>query len=125
MNFREELDTPALVVHDEILQRNLHEMADYAKERGIALRPHFKTHKTAAVAQLQRALGAEGITCAKLGEAEALADAGVYDDFFIAHEIVGPLKTARLIKLMERARVRVNVDTFEAARGLNEAVGAA
>jgi D-serine deaminase-like pyridoxal phosphate-dependent protein len=125
MNFREQLDTPALVVHDEILQKNLTEMADYANAQGIALRPHFKTHKTAAVAQMQKQLGAGGITCAKLGEAEALADAGVYDDFFIAHEIVGPLKTARLIKLMERARVRVNVDTFDAARGLNDAVTAA
>ena len=54
MNFREQLDTPALVVHDEILQKNLTEMADYANAQGIALRPHFKTHKTAAVAQMQK-----------------------------------------------------------------------
>ena len=125
MDYREQLDTPSLVVHEEILWRNLTEMADYANGQGIALRPHFKTHKTAAVARLQKELGASGITCAKLGEAEALADAGVYDDFFIAHEIVGPLKTARLVALMERARVRVNVDTLDAARGLNEAMAAA
>jgi D-serine deaminase-like pyridoxal phosphate-dependent protein len=125
MSYRDEIDTPALVVHEDILQRNLREMADYAREKGIALRPHFKTHKTAAVAERQKALGATGITCAKIGEAEALADAGVYDDFFIANQIVGPLKYKRLLALMERAKVRVAVDTVDVAAGLNQAMAAA
>lgn len=125
MGYRDELDTPALVVHDEILQRNLHRMADYATSKNISLRPHFKTHKTAVVAAMQKALGAGGITCAKLGEAEALVDAGVYDDFFIANQIVGPLKLRRLVALMDRAAVRVAVDTSDVAVGLEGAMAAA
>ncbi len=123
--YRDELDTPVLIVHDEILQRNLHRMADYAASRNITLRPHFKTHKSAVIGQMQKDLGASGMTCAKLGEAEALVDAGVYDDIFIAHELVGPLKMARLVALMDRARIRVNVDTIDSARGLNAAMAAA
>lgn len=122
MTYRDELDTPSLVIHDDILQRNLNRMAEYARSKEIALRPHFKTHKTAAIAEMQRGLGASGITCAKLGEAEALADAGAYDDFFIANQIVGPIKLKRLVALMERATVRVAVDTADVARGLNRAM---
>ncbi|HEX5165632.1 MAG TPA: alanine racemase, partial [Thermomicrobiales bacterium] len=104
---------------------NLTDMAEYAKSCGITLRPHFKTHKTGKVAERQKALGSTGITVAKIGEAEALVDAGVYDDFFIANEIVGPIKHKRLLALMERAKVRVAVDTRDSARGLNDAMGAA
>lgn len=125
MSYRDELDTPSLVVHEEILERNLTDMAEYAKSCGVTLRPHFKTHKTGAVAERQKALGASGITVAKIGEAEALVDAGVYDDFFIANEIVGPIKHKRLLALMERAKVRVAVDTVDVARGLDGALGAA
>ena len=125
MTYRDKLDTPALVVHEEILRRNVNDMAEYAQSIGLELRPHFKTHKTAAVAQLQKAAGAPGITCAKLGEAEALVDAGAYDDIFIANQIVGRLKTDRLVKLMDRARVRVAVDTVEVAAGLQEAMAQA
>ena len=125
MTYRDELDTPSLVIHEEILQRNLNRMAEYSQSKGIALRPHFKTHKTATIAEMQRELGAIGITCAKLGEAEALADAGVYDDFFIANQIVGPLKLKRLVALMDRAKVRVAVDTADVARGLDQAMGEA
>ena len=125
MSYRDQLDTPALVVYDEILQKNLQQMAGYAAEKGISLRPHFKTHKTAEVARMQLEGGAVGITCAKLGEAEVLVERGVTDNVFIANQIVGPLKTARLVKLMERATVRVATDSFEVARGLNEAMAAA
>lgn len=125
MSYRDELDTPSLVVHEEILKRNVARMAEYAASRGIELRPHFKTHKTAKVAQMQKAAGSNGMTCAKLGEAEALVEAGVYDDFFIANQIVGPIKLKRLLALMERARVRVAVDTPEVAAGLNGAMAEA
>ncbi len=123
MGYRDDLDTPALVVYDEILQRNLTDMADYAESCGVTLRPHFKTHKTGAVAERQKALGSTGITVAKIGEAEALLDGGFYDDFFIANEIVGPIKYRRLVALMDRAKVRVAVDTLDVARGLNGAMG--
>jgi len=122
MSYRETLDTPALVIFEDVLQANLQEMADYAASRGINLRPHFKTHKTAQIARMQLERGAVGITCAKLGEAEALVESGAADDIFIANQIVGPLKTARLVKLMDRARVRVAVDSFEVAHGLDKAM---
>lgn len=125
MDYRDELDTPALIVREEILLRNLRAMADYARAKGLTLRPHFKTHKTAAVARMQRDLGAGGITVAKLGEAEALVDAGVFDDIFIANEIIGPLKLRRLLALLERATVRVAVDTVAGARGLEAALAEA
>ena len=125
MTYRDELDTPSLVIHEDILKRNVARMAEYAQSRGIELRPHFKTHKTAKVAEMQKAAGSNGMTCAKLGEAEALVEAGVYDDFFIANQIVGPIKLKRLVALMERAKVRVAVDTPEVAAGLNEAMAEA
>jgi D-serine deaminase-like pyridoxal phosphate-dependent protein len=125
MSYRESLDTPALVVFEDVLDANLQQMADYAASQGINLRPHFKTHKTAEVARMQLARGAVGITCAKLGEAEALVDSGAANNIYIANQIVGPLKTARLVKLMEKATVRVAVDSYEVARGLNEAMAEA
>ncbi len=125
MNYRDTLDTPALVVFEDVLEQNLQEMADYASSQGLGLRPHFKTHKTEQVARMQIELGAVGITCAKLGEAEVLVDSGATKDIFIANQIVGPLKTDRLVKLMDRAKVKVAVDSFEVARGLNDAMATA
>jgi D-serine deaminase-like pyridoxal phosphate-dependent protein len=121
MSYRDELDTPSLVVREEILQRNVAEMAEYARSNGIALRPHFKTHKTAEVARMQKDAGAVGITCAKLGEAEVLADTGIFD-IFIANQIIGPIKTRRLVDLMDRVNVSVAVDSVECAQGLQEAM---
>ena len=125
MGYREDLDTPALVVHEDVLKRNLESMAAFAKAKGIAMRPHFKTHKTAQVAQMQQEAGAAGITCAKIGEVEALVDAGVMADFFIANEVIGRLKTQRLVNLMERVNVRVAVDSVEGAQGLQDAMAEA
>ncbi len=66
------LDTPSLVVDEDLLRRNIAEMAAFATSVGVALRPHIKTHKTPQVARLQIGAGAIGITCAKLGEAEVM-----------------------------------------------------
>lgn len=123
MTYREQLDTPALVVFDDVLKRNLKQMADYASSQGIELRPHFKTHKTAEVARMQKELGAAGVTCAKLGEAEALAETGIFDSIFIANQIVGEIKLKRLAALMERVpHVRVAVDSLEVSQGLQGAM---
>lgn len=122
MGYREELDTPCLVVDLDRLEQNIAEMATYARERGLALRPHIKTHKTAEIARLQRQHGVVGFTCAKLGEAEALADAGVLDDVLLAYQIVGEQKIRRLLALMERVRVTVAVDGVEVAEALSRAV---
>src|SRR5256885_4575236 len=74
---RGRLNTPVLVVDREALDRNIARMAEYARARGIALRPHAKTHKSVDIARRQVAAGALGVCCAKLGEAEALADGGI------------------------------------------------
>ncbi len=125
MNYRVDLDTPCLVVHTSRVQQNIDEMAAYAREHGIAMRPHQKTHKCAEIGKMQMDAGAIGITCAKIGEAEALVDAGVANDVFLAYQIVGPKKIARLLKLMDRATVSVAVDGVEMAQSLSEACHAA
>jgi D-serine deaminase-like pyridoxal phosphate-dependent protein len=99
-------------------------MAALAKSLGVSLRPHIKTHKTPQIARLQIASGAVGITCAKLGEAEVMADAGI-DDILIAYPIVGELKIRRLLALMERARIIVALDSHHVAEALSAAMVAA
>ena len=97
-----EIDTPALVVDLERMERNIAAMARFFADKSAKLRPHWKTPKCAEVAKRQLAAGALGITCAKLGEAEALAHAGVRASVLIANQIVGP---AKLVRLVELARV--------------------
>lgn len=108
-SFYAEVDTPALALDRAKLERNLRRMADFAAGGPAKLRPHAKTHKCVEIANLQLDAGAVGITCAKVGEAEALADGGI-PDILIANQIVGPLKIARLMKLAGRCTVTVAVD---------------
>ena len=115
------IDTPALVVDEAIMHTNLAEMASMAKSYGVNLRPHIKTHKVPEIAKLQVGLGATGITCAKLGEAEVFADAGI-DDILIAYPFFGEIKIKRLLALMEKARVIISVDSAEAADALASAM---
>ena len=105
------------------MQTNIDEMQSIASSFGVALRPHTKTHKTPQIALRQIAAGAVGITCAKLGEAEAMVDGGV-QDVLIAFPTLGEPKIARLLALMERARVIVAVDSHEAAAQLSAAMAA-
>jgi D-serine deaminase-like pyridoxal phosphate-dependent protein len=106
-----QIDTPALVVDLDQLQRNIDSMADATRAAGIALRPHAKTHKSSDIARLQLAAGAVGLTVATLGEAEIFAKAG-FDDLFVAYP-VWPSRSAvaRLHALSERVRIRVGVDS--------------
>src|ERR1700733_10512887 len=92
------LQTPALVIDLDRLEANIARMAEHARRNGIALRPHAKTHKCAAIAKLQIAAGALGICVAKLGEAEALADAGI-DSILITSPVVSERGIARLVAL--------------------------
>lgn len=115
------IDTPALVVDEGLLHTNIAEMAALASTLGVNLRPHIKTHKTPEIARLQIANGAIGITCAKLGEAEVMADAGI-TDILIAYPFYGEIKTQRLLALMEKARVIVSVDSLEAADRVSTAM---
>ena len=103
------IDTPALLLDHAKLIRNIARMAAFAAGGPARLRPHSKTHKCVEIARLQLDAGATGITCAKLGEAEALADGGIAD-ILIANQIVGPIKIARLIALARRCAVTVAVD---------------
>lgn len=112
-----DLDTPALLVEHEVLLRNIAAMSRQVTAHGKALRPHVKTHKTPEIAHLQRAAGATGLTVAKTSEGEVFADAG-FTDLFIANEIVGEAKIHRLLSLMERAEVRVGVDSLAVAEAL-------
>jgi D-serine deaminase-like pyridoxal phosphate-dependent protein len=115
-----DLDTPALLVDLDFLRSNIDEMAGVAKRGGVRLRPHTKTHKSPEIARMQVDAGADGITVAKLGEAEVMADAGL-DDLLIAYPIVGAAKLARLRALLERATVRVSLDSTEVADGVGRA----
>lgn len=114
------LDTPALLVDLDALEHNLSLMAAFFAGRPASLRPHTKTHKCPEIARRQLAAGARGVTCAKVGEAEALAAAGI-DDILIANQVVGPLKIARLIELAKRARITVAVDDAANVAALGEA----
>lgn len=107
---RKAFNTPVLVIEIDALERNIATMAEFAKERGIALRPHAKTHKSADIAKKQIAAGAVGVCCAKLGEAEAMADGGV-GAILITSPVVSAPAIERLMKLNARIPdLRVTVD---------------
>lgn len=115
----EAIDTPALVVDLDQVDRNLRRIQQAADQAGVKLRPHTKTHKSTYFAKRQLELGAQGLTCAKLGEAEALAAAG-FDDILIAYPIIGPLKLERLGHLAKQLRrLIVSLDSEEVAEGLS------
>jgi D-serine deaminase-like pyridoxal phosphate-dependent protein len=118
-----ELPTPFLTIDLDAVDRNIARMQRYCDEHEIALRPHVKTHKMPAVAELQRVAGARGITCQKLGEAELMADHG-FDDILITFPLVGVGKAERLADLAGRVRVAVGADSEVAARALSAALAA-
>ena len=99
---RAALNTPALVVDVDALERNIAAMAAFAAQAGLALRPHAKTHKSVEIARRQIAAGAVGVCCAKLGEAEALSAGGI-DNILITSPVVGPAAVERLVALAARA----------------------
>ncbi len=114
------LDTPALVLDLRVVEANIARTVEIAQAAGARLRPHIKTHRMLAVAQRQIEAGAQGICCAKTGEAEVFADGGV-DDIFIANQVVGAAKMRRLRALAERVRLAVGVDHPEQIDLLSQA----
>ncbi len=117
-----DLPTPCVIVDGDVLDRNLRTMATAAAGRGIALRPHAKTHKCVEIARRQVELGAAGLTVATVSEAEVFAAAGL-DDLFIAYPIwPTPQRAARLRELASRVRLRIGVDSAESAEALATAV---
>jgi D-serine deaminase-like pyridoxal phosphate-dependent protein len=118
-----ELDTPAVLIDTDVMRRNLSRMADYCRAHRLNLRPHTKTHKIPELARLQVEYGATGITVAKLGEAEVMAEAGL-DDIVIVYPVFGEGKWERLLKLAGRIRIAVAVDSEEIAREISKRAAA-
>jgi D-serine deaminase-like pyridoxal phosphate-dependent protein len=106
-----DLQTPCLVVDRDVLDGNLSAMASHARDSGVLLRPHAKTHKCVEIARRQLALGAVGLTVATVGEGEVFADAG-FADVFIAYPLwAAGARGVRLRALAERVSLRVGVDS--------------
>jgi D-serine deaminase-like pyridoxal phosphate-dependent protein len=114
------LDSPQLVIDLAVVDANLRRMFSRFRGRGLAVRVHFKSLKCGGLARYVAAAGADGFLCAKLNEAEVLADAGL-TDIFIANQVVGPIKLRRLAELARRAQVRVCVDDPDNAAALARA----
>src|SRR5918998_1167823 len=112
--------TPAVVVDLDVVERNIARVQALCDAAGIANRPHIKTHKSPAIAAMQRAAGARGITCQKIGEAEVMADAG-HDDILISYNILGEQKVSRLGALLSRVNVTVAADNPTVVAGLPRA----
>ncbi len=106
---RDELDTPALCVDLDVMEENIRRVAASCATAGVAWRPHVKGHRAGAIGAREVAAGAIGLTCAKLGEAEVMAAAGVRD-LLVANAVVGPQKLARLVELARHADPIVAVD---------------
>ena len=96
---RRELNTPVLVIDRPALERNIARMAAFAATKGVKLRPHAKTHKSVDIAKLQIEAGAVGLCCAKIGEAEALAEGGVSTGLLVTSPVVSASAVARLVAL--------------------------
>jgi D-serine deaminase-like pyridoxal phosphate-dependent protein len=97
-----ELDTPAVTVRLDIVERNIPRVHGHLAGHGIANRPHIKTHKIPALGRMQMAAGAVGITCQKLGEVEVFTDAGVAGDVLLTFNVIGRAKVERLLALARR-----------------------
>ena len=119
-----DVDTPALLVDLDAFERNLHAMARGVSAAGVRIRPHAKTHKCAVIARRQMALGAVGVCCQKVSEAQALVHAGV-TDVLVSNQVVGRRKIERLAALAREAKVGVCVDDAGNAAGIGEAATAA
>ncbi|MGI6631730.1 MAG: DSD1 family PLP-dependent enzyme [Bacillota bacterium] len=107
-----ELETPALMVDLDIMEANMDKMMRFLEESGagVGIRPHAKSHKTPQIAKMQMEKGALGICCAKLGEAEAMADGGV-TDILIANQTIGKNKVKRLAALSRKTDLKAAVDS--------------
>jgi len=121
----EDHPTPSLVVDCVTVDRNLQRMQDYCNDHRLGLRPHTKTHKSIRMAQRQIACGAQGLTVAKVGEAEQMFAAS--GDLFIAYPAIGPVRLRRLEQLAQRCselsggRLAIGVDSKQAAQGIAHA----
>ena len=117
------IDTPALLIDLDIVDRNLERMQEKANNYRVALRPHIKTHKIPELAQLQIRFGAHGITAAKVSEAEVMAAAGI-TNIFVANQIVTKEKLHRLAALSNKVSTSIGLDSVAGARKLSDVFAA-
>ena len=115
-----DVDTPALVLELDVFEANLRRLAESLEGRAVKVRPHAKSHKCPQIAMRQIALGAVGVCCQKVSEAEALVEGGV-GDVLIANEVVGRVKLMRLAALAKQARVAVCADNADNVQALDAA----
>ena len=115
-----DLDTPALLIDLDIMERNLLRAAEYARANDLRLRPHTKTHKIPALGRRQLELGAVGLTVAKVGEAEVML-AAEPPGLLVAYPTIGHRKLARLMAVARRTQVTVALDSLFPARQLSDA----
>lgn len=115
----EAVDTPALLIDLEVFERNLQHLATAVAGKPVRLRPHAKTHKCPVIARRQMALGAVGICCQKVSEAEAMVYGGV-PNVLVSNEIVGTQKLRRLASLAQQAQVYVCADDRQNVADLND-----
>jgi D-serine deaminase-like pyridoxal phosphate-dependent protein len=116
------LATPCIVVDLDIVDRNIERLAAGSRERGVGLRPHVKTHKSVALARMQLAAGAAGVTVGTVGEAEVMAAGGI-DDVFIAYPVwADGARAERLAAVHRAATLSVGIDSVEGAERLARAV---
>lgn len=115
--------TPALVVDLPTVQRNVQNLADYAREHRLNVRPHTKTHKSRLMSRLQIEAGACGLTVAKVGEAEVLAETA--NDFLLAYPGIDPARTSRIARLASEKTFRVAVDSEIGIQALADAARSA
>jgi 3-hydroxy-D-aspartate aldolase len=106
---KDDLDTPSLLVDLSIMEKNMKRMADFARECGVKLRPHAKTHKVPEIAKMQLETGSRGVCLQKLSEAEVFASQGI-GDIFITNEVVGTQKIERMARLAKKLHLGVAVD---------------
>src|SRR5262245_58003151 len=122
---RDEISTPALLLDLDRFERNLARMAAHARTTGKAIRPHAKTHRCPEIARRQIAAGALGVACAKLGEAEVMAAAGIRG-LLITTAVVPEAKIERLVALVRAAPdTMVVADNAENVAALDRAIAAA
>ncbi len=117
---KNEIETPALLLHIDAVERNIDKMASFFTDKTCKPRPHIKTHKLPAIARKQVEAGAIGLTCATLTEAETFAAAG-FKDILIANEIIERTKLARLAQLAASCNLMIAVDDFENALEISRA----
>jgi D-serine deaminase-like pyridoxal phosphate-dependent protein len=119
---RDAIDTPALLIDLDALERNIAKMAEFFSHFDASLRPHTKTHKTPQIARKQIEAGAIGVTCAKVGEAEAMVAGGI-QDILVANQVVTETKLARLASLARQARLTVAIDDAANLAQMSEVAG--